>query len=140
MFILDTNVVLELSRRIPHPDVLAWAYRHVSMGFYVTTVTEAEVRVGIAIMPHGKRRETLAATVERAFRTFFAQRILFFDSAAAHAYAIIAADRRAAGRPISQFDCQIAAIARSRGAAIATRDVDGFSGTGIEVINPWTDA
>ncbi len=70
-------------------------------------------------------------------RQSFAGRILPFDSDAARAYAVIAAERRAAGDPISQADCQIAAIALSRGAAVATRDASGFSGCGIEVINPW---
>ena len=58
---------------------------------------------------------------------------------ASQAYAVIAAARRAAGRPINHADCQIAAIARCRGASVATRDVDDFEGSGIEVINPWAN-
>ena len=73
-------------------------------------------------------------------REDFAGRVIPFDSAAAQAYAVIAADHRAAGRPINHADCQIAAIARSRGASVATRDIDDFEGSGIDVINPWADA
>ena len=68
----------------------------------------------------------------------FAERILPFDSAAARAYAEIAADCRGAGRPIGDADCQIAAISRSRGASLVTRNVRDFEGTGVDVVNPWT--
>jgi predicted nucleic acid-binding protein len=69
----------------------------------------------------------------------FRDRILPFDRAAARAYAAIAAERRAAGRPISQFDCQIAAIARTHEAAVATRNRRDFEGCGIDVVDPWQE-
>ena len=72
--------------------------------------------------------------------TGFAARIWPFDSAAARAYAEIAADRRYAGRPIGDADCQIAAIARSRGSSLVTRNVRDFDGTGVEVVRPWATA
>jgi predicted nucleic acid-binding protein len=68
----------------------------------------------------------------------FGGRILPFDSSAAQAFAIVASERRQAGKPISQADAQIAAVARSRGASLATRNVEDFEGCGIEVISPWT--
>ena len=139
MFVLDTNVVSELMRERPNPDVLAWLDNQLTDNLSVTAVTEAEVRTGIAIMPEGERQGGLATAAERLFGVFFAQRILPFDSDAAKAYAGLAADRRAAGRPISQADCQIAAIALSRGTPIVTRDVGDFDGCGVEVINPWVD-
>ncbi len=105
---------------------------------FVTSVTEAEIRTGIAILPEGGRQRSLADAAERLFGVFFAERILPFDSDAAQAYAMLAARRRAAGRSISQSDCQIAAIALCRGASVATRDVLGFEGSGVEVINPWS--
>ena len=91
-------------------------------------------------MPSGKRRDGLVAGLERMLRTGFANRTLPFDSPAARAYAEVAAARRAAGRSISQPDGRTAATARSRGAAIATRSVRDFNGTGIEVIDPWSGA
>ena len=102
----------------------------------MTAVTEAEVRTGIAFLPEGARRRGLAEAAERAFGGLFAGRVLPFDSAAARVYAEIAAARRAAGRPLCQTDGQIAAIARSRGMTVATRNVRDFSETGIEVIDP----
>ena len=137
MLVLDTNVVSEFMRDHPQPEVLVWLDQQLANTLFVTAVTEAEVRSGIALLPSRRRRRGLAAAAERAFGVLFAERILPFDSVAARAYAVIAADRRAAGRPISQADCQIAAIARSRGARVATRDVDDLAGCGVEVVNPW---
>jgi predicted nucleic acid-binding protein len=139
MLVLDTNVVSELMRERPNPDVLRWVDNQLTDNLFVTSVTEAEIRTGIAILPEGERQRGLAASAERLFSVLFSERILPFDSDAARVYAMLAAERRVAGRPISQSDCQIAAIARCRGASVATRDVDDFEGSGIEVINPWTD-
>ena len=137
MIVLDTNVVSELMRTTPQAEVLAWLDDQPTSTLFVTTITEAEILTGIAILPDGRRRRGLTAAVERAFGILFAGRILSFDSASAHAYASIAAARRAAGNPISQADCEIAAIARSQGASVATRDVKGFRDCGIEVASPW---
>lgn len=92
----------------------------------------------MALLPAGKRRSTLAAVIEDMLGEDFTGRILPFDSAAAVAFAEIAATRQA-GRPIAQADAQIAAIARSRGAALATCNVLDFEGCGIDVVNPWTE-
>ena len=137
MILLDTNVVSELMRGSPEPAVVAWLDNQPVGSLFVTAVTEAEIRAGVAFLPSGERRLHLVDAVERAFGVLFGERILPFDSDAARAYAGIAAARRAAGRPISQADCQIAAIARSRSASVATRDASGFAGCGIEVKNPW---
>ena len=137
MIVLDTNVVSELMRDRPQPAVLAWLDRQPVSTLFVTAITEAEIRMGIALLPSGRRRRGLTTAAERAFGVLFVGRILSFDSAAAHAYATIMADRRAAGRPISQADCQIAAIARAREVPVATRDVTDFTGCGIKVVNPW---
>ena len=138
MFVLDTNVVSELMAADPHPRVLEWLDAQSTSELFVTAITEAEIRTGIAMLPEGERQRRLMAATERAFGVLFSERIFPFDSSSAAAYAIIAASRRAFGNPISQADCQIAAIARSNGAAVVTRDVGGFEGCGIEVINPWS--
>ena len=140
MVLLDTNVVSELMLDSPSPEVLAWVDDLPTHELFVTAVTEAEVRTGIAFLPEGARRQGLADAAERTLGGLFAGRILPFDSSAACIYADIAATRRATGRPISQSDCQIAAIARSCGMAVATRNVRDFSGTGVEVIDPWQRA
>jgi hypothetical protein len=140
MVVLDTNVVSELMRDVPHAGVLAWLDDRPTRQLFVTAVTEAEIRTGVAYLPEGRRRRHLAEAADRAFRGLFAGRILPFDSEAAHTYAEIAAARRAAGRPLSQADGQIAAIAGSRGMAVATRNVRDFADMGIDLIDPWAGA
>ena len=138
--VLDTNVLSELMRPVPNPSIASWVAEQATSTLYLTAVSEAELRFGVAIMPPGRRREGLADGLERMLRTGFANRVLPFDSAAASAYAEIAAARQAMGRPIPEADCQIAAIARSRGMAVVTRNVRDFADAGIDVIDPWTDA
>lgn len=137
MIVLDTNVVSELLRPSPAPAVEAWLAAQDGAEVYFTAVGEAELLHGLAILPAGKRRHGLAQAIEGILEEDFRDRILPFDRAAAQAYATIAAERRAAGRTISQFDCQIAAIARARGANVATRNTGDFRGCGIVVIDPW---
>ncbi len=121
----------------PSSNVVDWVAGQAAPNLYLSTVSEAELLYGVAILPAGRRRDRLLDAVEGMLQEDFDGRILPFDSAAAHTYAAIAAARRAVGRPINHADCQIAAIARCRGASVATRDVDDFQATGIEVINPW---
>ncbi len=136
--VLYTNVVSELIRKSPNPAVRAWAAGHALEDLFFSTVGEAKMRYGAAIMPAGRRREALEADIERLLRDAFDNRILPFDRAAARAYADIAAARRSAGRTIAPNDCQIAAIARSRGMAVATRNIRDFEGVGIQLVDPWT--
>ncbi len=137
MVILDTNVVSELLRPTPEPRVEAWLAQQDGSQVYLIAVSEAELRTGVAIMADGKRRDDLAEAIDAMLREDFRGRILPFDGAAASVYATIAAGRRAAGRPISQFDCQIAAVGHAHDATIATRNAKDFEGCGIEVIDPW---
>jgi predicted nucleic acid-binding protein len=137
MILLDTNVVSELAKAAPDEHVVAWLVDEPTAGLFISTITEAELRYGVALLAAGRRRDRLTTEIENMLTVEFADRILPFDSSAAIAYAEIAAARRQSGRPISQFDAQIAAIARSRGAALATRNVADFSDCGIKVINPW---
>ena len=101
-------------------------------------MSEAELRYGVAIMPAGQRRDALAFEIEAMLREDFTGRILPFDSNAARAYAELAASSRRAGRPVSQPDCQIAAIARARGMALATRNVRDFQAMAVDLVDPWT--
>ena len=137
MVVIDTNIVSELMSAEPSVEVLAWMDGRPPRELFVTAVTEAEVRTGIALLPEGRRRRSLAEACERAFGSLFAGRVLPFDSDAARAYAEIAAVRRGIGRPIGQADGQIAAIARARGMAVATRNVRDFEDMGINVFNSW---
>ena len=138
MIVVDTNVVSELMRPTPATTVMRWFAAQDSVSLYLTAVTEAELRLGAAILPAGQRRDRLTAEVEAVVREDFAGRVLPFDSAAARAYAAIAASRRSTGRPIPAADCQVAAIARARDAAVATRDTAHFEACGVVVIDPWS--
>ena len=138
MIILDINIVSELMRLTPDPAVMTWFSRQDSAGLHLTAVSEAELRAGAAILPAGRRRDRLAVEIDAVIGEDFAGRVLPFDSAAARAYAAIAASRRSLGRPILEADCQIAAIARARDAAVATRNARDFAQCGIAVIDPWT--
>ena len=121
----------------PTPAVAAWIAERDAQEMYLTAVSEAELRYGVAIMPVGKRRNALEAAMTRWLDRGFRERVLPFDNAAARAYAEIAAERRQAGRTIGEADCQIAAICRSRGAVLVTRNVRDFKDTGVDVVNPW---
>jgi toxin FitB len=136
MIVLDTNVLSETLRPKPAASVSRWMRVQPSTTVFTTTICEAEIFYGLALMPAGRQRAALEQVVADIFEIEFSDRILPFDSAAARAFAEIAAIRRGLGRPIGEFDGQIAAIAYSRGAAVATRNVGDFAGCGIEVISP----
>ena len=137
MIILDTNVLSELVRLPPHEAVTRWTLQQPRTALFTTTVTQAEMLYGIALLPEGQRKQQLYALVQETFNQEFKRKVLSFDETAAQAYASIAAARRRAGNPISQSDAMIAAIAQSRGAALATRNVRDFVDCGVLVINPW---
>ena len=138
MMILDTNVVSEVMRPSPSAQVLRWMAAHPAGQLFTTTITQAEILYGLELLPKGKRRTAFECAVEAMFEEDFAGRILPFDGAAASMFARIAAARRTLGRPITQFDAQVAAIARSRGAAVATRNTSDFDHCGVTVVNPWS--
>lgn len=104
---------------------------------YITTITQAEILYGIAILPDGTRQQRLQNLAQAMFQEDFLNKILPFSQEAAQYFAIIASDRKGQGKPISQFDAQIAAICRSHQATLATRNTDDFADCGIDIINPW---
>ena len=137
MFLIDTNVISELMRATPAPSVLSWFSTQDPSTLYLSAVTEAELRTGIAILPAGQRREGLRAALDATIAEDFEGRVLPFDTDATKTYAEIAAGRRSAGRPISDADCQIASIARAAGAIVATQNLRNFEGCGVDLVNPW---
>lgn len=136
MIALDTNVASELMNGEPNPRLSAWFLQQPRHTLYVPSVVMGELLHGVAILPEGKRKESLSRTVEE-WQQKFEERILPLDGGAARCYAVLAAKARSAGQPMGQNDAYIAAIAQARGLAIATRDVRPFQAAGLEVINPW---
>ena len=116
---------------------MAWFGRHAPDSLFVSAVTQAEMMLGARVLPAGKRRNTLEAELTGMFQQDFAGRVLPFDAAAAAVYADVVSMRRMAGRPISQFDAQIAAIAICHRMPLATRNVSDFEGCELNLVNPW---
>ena len=137
MIVLDTNVLSELMKPAPAARVVKWMAAQPAPILYTTSITQAEILHGLMLLPRGRRRNALEAAATSMFEEDFGGRILGFGADAAPRYAQIASDRRRAGRPISHFDAQIAAIARLAGAALATRNLGDFEGCGLTVVNPW---
>ena len=136
MIVIDTNVLSELMRPRPAPEVLAWMSRVGPGEACTTSVTIAEIGQGLRRLPRGKRRTVL----EEAFASLVTEldrEVLPFDLEAAEHYAQIAERRETAGKHIDPLDCMIAAICSCRGASLATRNERDFDGTGVEIINPW---
>jgi predicted nucleic acid-binding protein len=137
MIVLDTNVISELMRPVPSDTVSRWVADHPVTDLFTTSVTQAEILFGLAILPAGRRRTDLEDAAQRVFEEDFDQRILPFDETAAQQFATIAATRRKLGRSISISATQIAAIASAHGASVATRNVVDFEDCGLTIIAPW---
>ncbi len=137
MIILDTSVISEAMRAEPDASVAGWLHDQMPLELATTTINVAELKFGIVRLSPGLRRAELGARFDNLMRQGLLGRVYGFDLAAADAFAEIAASRQRSGRPLVGFDGLIAAIAVSRGAVIATRDVGGFQDCGIQVINPW---
>lgn len=137
MIILDTNIISELTRQAPEPRVVSWLDSLPAEEVSTTAVTAAELLYGVARVPAGRRKRELAAAVRGLLGDELRDRILPFDEHCASRYADIVCGRETVGRPIGVADAQIAAICRTAEATLATRNTDDFSGTGIELINPW---
>ena len=137
MILLDTNVLSELMRAAPSAAVLTWLNEQDATTVFVSAVTIAEIEYGLRLSPDGRRKSGLRTRFERFLALAFEGRIRDFDQAAARSYGEIMGGRREVGRPMSVPDGQIAAIARSRDDAVATRNVSDFVDCGLEVINPF---
>lgn len=138
--LLDTNVLSELMRAKPAAEVMDWFERQQGVSFFVYAVTRAEILLGIALLPAGKRRENLAAAAELMFSDDFRERCLPFDEICATEYAVLVAARVRRGHSISTEDAQIAALALRHELPLATRNVKDFKGIdGLIVLNPWAN-
>jgi toxin FitB len=138
MIILDTNVISEPSKLRANFNVLAWFDRQAQSSLFLTAISLAELKAGIAFLPQGKRKENLQHILDGGLAKFVTP-ILPFDREAAVAYAEVAAHARSKRYTLPIADAQIAAIAKVHGFAVATRDVRPFQAAGVAVVNPWED-
>ncbi|MGV7187100.1 type II toxin-antitoxin system VapC family toxin [Xanthomonas axonopodis] len=138
MILLDTNVISELWRPQPNPQVVAWIDAQAVETLFLSVVTVAELRFGIAVMPKGRKRSTLHARLEGEVLPLFDGRLLAFDLDASHAFAALASKARTAGLTLGRADAYIAATAVAQGLTVATRDTAPFEAMALDVINPWS--
>jgi toxin FitB len=137
MIILDTNVLSALMRKVPEASVVAWVDRQPAESVWITSITLFEAHLGLAMLPAGRRRQTLEAAFAQLMEVDLENRVLDFDSAAATEAASLAAERQKAGRPVDMRDTQIAGIALARRATLATRNVRHFADLKVPVVDPW---
>ena len=137
MILLDTNLVSEPWKPKPDPRVVAWIDAQAVETLFLSAVTVAELRFGIAAMPPGKRRKVLDERLEGDLLPVFVGRVLPFDLEASRAYAELMSKAKIAGQAINMADGYIAAIAAARGLSVASRDVAPFHAAGVPIINPW---
>lgn len=138
MIILDTNVLSALMRTAPDPAVVAWLDRQPAESVWITSITVFEARLGLALLPDGRRRRALEAAFSRLVEDDLENRVLDFDTAAATSAASLAAERQRAGHPADMRDAQIAGIVSARRATLATRNVRHFADLKVPVVDPWT--
>ena len=137
MILLDTHVVSEPLRPAPDARVVAWIDAQALETLFLSAITVAELRAGVALLPAGKRRAGLQDSLETRVLPLFAGRVLPFDLGCTQAYADLMAKARAAGLGVASADGYIAAIAAANRMAVATRDTGAFEAAGAMVINPW---
>lgn len=137
MIVIDTNVVSEAMKSSPSRSVIQWLNAQASSTLYVSTVTIGEIEYGLRVLPDGRRRLALKDRFEQFLAQAFSHRLLAYDEAAARAFGEVMGHRRELGRPTSIPDGQIAAIARVRGYAVATRNLGDFEHCGIDLIDPF---
>ena len=140
MIILDTNVISELTRPVSDSGVIAWLDSLPPEETAITAITAAELRYGVRRMPDGRRKTELSEAVSALINTDFRGRVEPFDVLAADQYADVVTVRERAGKPIGISDAQIASICRVLNATLATRNTSDFTGTGVDLINPWKAA
>lgn len=137
MIILDTNVLSALMRTAPDAAVVRWLDRQPAESIWITSITLFEARLGLALLPKGRRRQSLELAFNRLLAEDLEGRVVDFDSVAATEAAALAAARQRSGRSVDMRDTQIAGIALARRAALATRNVRHFQDVGVTVIDPW---
>lgn len=137
MILLDTNVVSEPLRPSPDSRAIEWIDAQALETLFLSAITVAELRAGVALLPAGKRRAGLQESLETRVLPLFAGRVLPFDLGCTKAYAELMAKARASGLAIAGADGYIAAIAAANGLAVASRDTGPFEAAGAAVINPW---
>jgi predicted nucleic acid-binding protein len=137
VILLDTNVLSALMQHEPDQAVVAWLDEQPSESVWTTSITVFEVRMGLELLPEGRRRKRLEQEFDRLLDDDLDGRVQLFDRIASEAAGTIAAKRQRAGRTVEIRDVQIAGIASARRATLATRNIRHFEGLDIHLVDPW---
>jgi predicted nucleic acid-binding protein len=137
MIVLDTNVLSALMQDTPDPAVVEWLDDQPTESIWTTSVTVFEIRTGIELLTPSRRRKRLDEIFSQLLDEDLDGRVQSFDLTAAFAAGTIAATQQRVGRAVEIRDVQIAGIAVSRHATVATRNTRHFDGTGVNLVNPW---
>ena len=138
MMLLDTNILSEMMKTDPEPSLVKFLDQQPEPALFISAITRAEIELGIALLPDGKKRRALDTTGKAIFE-LFAGRCLAFGELAATRYASIVSTRTQLGRQISVEDAQIAAIAVTHGLKLVTRNTRDFEQIAdLDTINPWS--
>lgn len=137
MILLDTNIISEMMKASPSTKVMVWIDQQEVAQLFVSTITIAEISYGINALPEGARRRSLETAFDMTINKAFTNRVLSFDEEASHLYGKLMAHRKTLGKPLNVLDGQIAAIAVSHKASVATRNIDDFKECGLHLINPF---
>ena len=137
MYVFDTNVLSEVMKEEPYLSVAAWLRACPAESMFTTAISRSEILYGIRRLPDGAKRQRLERAAQTMFAHEFPSRVLPFDVQAADICADLRILRDRRGRPLAAEDGMIAAIANAQGATVVTRDVGGFEGCGVALINPW---
>jgi predicted nucleic acid-binding protein len=139
LILLDTNLIAEPLRVAPDPRVIEWMDAQAMETLFLSAITVAELRAGVALLPAGRRRSALHDNLEKRVLPLFAGRVLPFDLSCTPAYASLTSEARSSGLAIATADAYIAAIALANGFCVATRDTAPFEAANVAVLNPWQD-
>jgi toxin FitB len=140
VIILDTNVLSELMQKVPDPSVVEWLDQQPAESVWITSITVFEARLGLALLPNGRRRQALKLAFEQLLAEDLEERVLDFDRPSAEAAADLAGERQRSGQYVDVRDTQIAGIVIARRATLATRNIKHFADLSAEVVNPWDPA
>ena len=133
-YLLDTNVISELTREVPEPRVVAFLGQRDDV--WLSSILIHEVEYGVRLLPQGDRRSQLSRMQADIISTYD-RRILTVDRTAAEWAAEFRASARSSGHPVDLGDVLIAGIAKANALAVATRNVADFQHLDVEVFNPW---
>jgi predicted nucleic acid-binding protein len=133
-YLLDANVLSELTRTRPEPRVLAWFEATPEEALHVSVLTLGEIRQGVERLPPGSRRERLRTWLEHDLPARFEDRVLPVTAAVADRWGRIVAEAR---RPVPALDSLLAATALQYELRLVTRNVDDFAFPSLELVNPW---